>query len=339
MLALALCLAPRCGVEAETNRKYMSLIEASQSATARRHYGKGIDAFNAARWEEAIGHFREAAAIDSFYRAGALYNVALLKDASGEEEEALALFHEAIAISSPVTRPGGPAQYVGGGVEFAVYPMHGPCRARLGLIHARSGDFEAALELFDSALAADPDDITSRRNGIVTLHQLGRPSEASARWESLLADDPNYAQPTLEQTQVMMQPGDPGLPGTGRMERWMECDVVANPQTQRSDFELSSCRLQDGERFLIDGVLANPTDANAWYQLGAFYRSHDMVWDCVRAMTHALRLNGNYAQALAVMGGTLADNTNYTLSIGPLERALQVCRKRALPAASQPYYL
>jgi hypothetical protein len=29
-------------------------------------------------------------------------------------------------------------------------------------------------------------------------------------------------------------------------------------------------------------------------------RAHDMVWDCVRAMTHALRLNNNYAQALAV---------------------------------------
>ena len=322
--ATSLYLLPLCGVVAETNRKYMSIMEASQSATARRHYGKGIDAFNAARWEEAIGHFNNAAAEDSFYRAGALYNVALLKDASGEEDEAQDLFQEAIKISSPVSRPGGPSQYVGGGVEFAIYPMHGPCRARLGLMHARSGHFNAALEMFDGALAADPDDITSRRNGIVALHKLGRTAESSARYESLLADDPNYAQPLLEQTQVMMQPGDPGLPGSGRMERWMECDVLANPDSQFSDFELSSCRLQDGERFLIDGVLAEPTDPNAWYQLGSFYRNHDMVWDCVRAMTHALRLNGRYAQALAVMGGTLADNTNYTLSIPPLERALEL---------------
>ena len=86
-------------------------------------------------------------------------------------------------------------------------------------------------------------------------------------------DDPNFKQPTLEQTQVgathvseqssrsrsgmrrrafaadrrmriwtraqvMMLPGDPGLPGSGRLERWMECDVVANPATQLSDFAL-----------------------------------------------------------------------------------------------------
>ena len=35
-----------------------------------------------------------------------------------------------------------------------------------------------------------------------------------------------------------MLPGDPGLPGSGRLERWMECDVVANPATQLSDFAL-----------------------------------------------------------------------------------------------------
>jgi tetratricopeptide (TPR) repeat protein len=150
--------------------------------------------------------------------------------------------------------------------------MGGPCRARLGLMHARAGDMQAALELFDSALALDPDDITSRRNGIVALHHMARASEASARYELMLADDPNYAQPVLEQTQVMMQPGDPGLPGSGRMERWMECDVVANEATLLSDFALSSCRILDGERFLIDGVIESPTDQNAWYQLGAFYR-------------------------------------------------------------------
>ena len=36
------------------------------SATARRHYGKGIDAFNAARWEEAMTHFNQAAAVDRY---------------------------------------------------------------------------------------------------------------------------------------------------------------------------------------------------------------------------------------------------------------------------------
>jgi len=323
-LAIALCLVPMCGVVAETNRKYMSLMEAGHSAKARRQYGHGIDAFNAARWEEAINHFQDAAEQDTFYRAGALYNLALLKSVGGEDEEAKHLFEQAMSAGSYEGGKGGPAQYVGGGVQFGVYPMGGPCRARLGLMAAKTANLAAALELFDSACEIDPDDITSRRNGIVALHHLGRADEAKERYEKMLQDDPNYAQPVLEQTQVMMQPGDPGLPGSGRMERWMECDVVVNPKTQFSDFDLESCRLQDGERFLIDGVLAEPSDPNAWYQLGAFYRSHDMVWDCVRAMTHALRLNSNYAQALAVMGGTLADNTNYTLSIPPLEKALRL---------------
>ena len=62
-----------------------------------------------------------------------------------------------------------------------MYPMGGPSRARLGLQHARTGDWASALELFDSALAVDPDDITSRRNGIVALHELGREAEARLR--------------------------------------------------------------------------------------------------------------------------------------------------------------
>ena len=168
-LVLALCLATRCGVGAETNRKYVSMMEGSQQAAARRLYGKGIDAFNAARWEEAVGHFSEAAALDSFYRAGALYNVALLKDVGGEEEEARHIFQEAIKAGSHDTATGGPAQYVGGGVQFAVYPMGGPCRARLGLMHARAGDYDGALALFDDAVKFDPDDITSRRNGSVVV--------------------------------------------------------------------------------------------------------------------------------------------------------------------------
>jgi hypothetical protein len=32
-----------------------------------------------------------------------------------------------------------------------------------------------------------------------------------------------------------------------------QCDVEASRTTQLSDFKLESCRLQDGERFLIDG--------------------------------------------------------------------------------------
>ena len=183
-IMLLAAAAPLCGVEAETQRKYVALMENvgnPNSASARRLFGKGVDAFNAARWEEAIDHFKNTAALDSFYRAGALYTVALLKDVAGEEEEARQLLEQTMRVGSPDTGAGGPAQYVGGGVEFAVYPMGGPSRARLGLQHARTGDWASALELFDSALAVDPDDITSRRNGIVALHELGREAEARLR--------------------------------------------------------------------------------------------------------------------------------------------------------------
>mmetsp|Transcript_13274 Transcript_13274/g.30537 ORF Transcript_13274/g.30537 Transcript_13274/m.30537 type:complete len:793 (-) Transcript_13274:115-2493(-) len=302
---------------AETYRKHMNLMESQEGAKARRHFGRGIDAFNAARWEEAVNHFWETSRLSSFYKASALYNMALLKDVEGDEGTARSFLLEAIQAGGM----GG-----GLGVKLEVFPMAAACHTRLGLIYAREKEHENALEMFQKAYELDPEDITARRNMIVVLDTLGLKKESMKAYEDMVKDDPNYASIVLDQVQVMMQAGDPGLPGSGRLERWMECDVVASESSQLSDYSLPSCRILDGQRSLQAGIEDDPTDVNAWYQLGTFFRTHDMVWDCVRALSNALRILPTHAPSLAVIGGTLSDNTNYTLAIRPLERALQLHR-------------
>ncbi|KAJ1480344.1 hypothetical protein T484DRAFT_1810989, partial [Baffinella frigidus] len=339
-----------------------------------RRFGRGVDAFNAQRWEEAIGHFDGVARADSVYQGCAFFNLGLLYEVAGEVAAARHVLQQALELGVPAAR------------------------TRLGLLAARAqpgdegegGGLEAALELFSSAVTFDSEDLLARRNEVAALHALGREKEAQDKYAAIVAEDPNLAGQTLEQAQdkyaaivvedpnlagqtleqaqdkyaaivvedpnfagqtleqardkyavivpeepnlagqkleqiqVMMQTGDPGLPGAGRLERWLECDVEAGGVGGWSDVVLPSCRILDGERFLREEVAGAPSDASTWYQLGAFYRNHDMVWDSVRAMSIALRLKPDYDSALAVMGGTLTDNTNYSLAIRPLERSLEI---------------
>ncbi|EKX42992.1 hypothetical protein GUITHDRAFT_163991 [Guillardia theta CCMP2712] len=231
---------------------------------------------------------RETSRLSSFYKASALYNMALLKDVEGDESTARSLLLEAI-------QAGG----VGGGlgVKLDVFPMAAACHTRLGLIHARDKDYTAALKMFKRAYELDPDDITARRNMIVVLDAFGSKQESKAliaviyqdEYQNMVNEDPNFASIALDQVQVMLQAGDPV-----RME------------DKLSDYSLPTCRILDGQRSLQAGIEDDPTDVNAWYQLGTFFRTHDMVWDCVRALSNALRILPTHAPSLAVMGGTLS---------------------------------
>ena len=160
-----------------------------------------------------------------------------------------------------------------------------------------------------------------RRNMAVALRLGGKTSEADKIEAAIALEDPMMLGQSLPQSHIMAQAGDIGLPGTGRLDRWMECDLYVT-EGGWLDVVLETCQILDGERFLKDGVIEDPTDISAWYQLGVFYRNHDRVWDCARVLSHLLRLRGDYAPAWAVLGGALADNKNYSLSVRPLKNAL-----------------
>jgi tetratricopeptide (TPR) repeat protein len=312
-------------VQGENARRYLGTIEAASVAEARRAFGRGIDAFNAQRWEEALTHFAGVARADSPYRGSALFNTGMLYEAAGELRAARAVLRQALALGvAPArTRLGLLAvrDAQGGEPAAALNP-----RADDGVDGddgdgAGGGGASGALALFAEAAREDPDDVLARRNEVAALAALGRAEDARAALDALVAGDANIAAPRLEQVQVMMQAGDPGLPGSGRLERWLECDIAVD-QDGWSDVELHSCRVLDGERFLHEEVASDPGDPALWYRLGSYYRNHDRVWDAVRAMSVALRLRPDYDSALAVMGGALTDNTNYSLAVRPLERAL-----------------
>ena len=140
-------------VSAQTVRSDIFRVEPPAEAAARRTFSRAIDHFNTARWEDALEMFQKTYEHSSHYRGSALLNAGLIQERSGEVDEGARLYWAA-------------AQANDGVVSAA--------QTRIGLILGRSGESQRALEAFDAAIKADPENIMTKRNRIVPLRHLGR---------------------------------------------------------------------------------------------------------------------------------------------------------------------
>ncbi|CAB4710640.1 MAG: tetratricopeptide repeat protein [Actinobacteria bacterium] len=159
-----------------------AIVSDDPEVTARRHLERGRLLRSSGSPAESRPHFERAAAVaatagQEALQIDALHMLALV----AEPEQALAITADALALARAAT-------------EQAAIDWDASLLNNLGMTHADAGDFEAALPLFEEALAARERIGDRTRTRVARwmigwcLRELGRPAEALRVQRELKAD-------------------------------------------------------------------------------------------------------------------------------------------------------
>lgn len=197
--------------------------------------------------EEAIGHYR--AALDEQPEATQLYFplVAALRRA-GEEEEAQRLAARAdprarLRFSDPIVE------------EVLAHTTSSETYARIGLRAARSGDPDAAVAAFRTALELQPENDRARTNLAAAELERGNLDEAERLLRQTLERDPGYAHAHFNLGRVLEQRGD-----TARAIRHYAAAVDADPTNTEFLFGHGRLLMRSGDFATAVARLASVVD-------------------------------------------------------------------------------
>ncbi len=197
----------KTGMLDEATREFRRVVELRPS-DGSAYFHLGLIAVKQAHWQEAAGHFNQAAERGG-PRPGVLHNLALSYEKAGRLEEAEATYAEAASKarrSAPVMTSWGIVALQRGDFEVATGRLD---RARevggdeipsamwfwaRSLAAAALEDVEEAEALLREGLDAHPDSVVLRNNRAVLLELLGELDQAEEGLRSALADDPSVPQ-------------------------------------------------------------------------------------------------------------------------------------------------
>ncbi len=209
----------------------------------------------------------------------------------------------------------------------------GPGHHRLAEIDMRKGRFATAMDHLDRSLRADADNTNARNLRVAVLRRLGRPAEAEAELDTVLALDPLDAWSRFQKTGVA--PADTGkrldvafdciragliddgeqvlARGVGAMELYVRAFIAHS----RDDADWSAAlyaqaagadptyvfpsRLEE-MKILDAAVAARPADAHAPYYLGNFLYDRRRHRDAIVQWERAAALDPNFATAWRNLG-------------------------------------
>jgi tetratricopeptide (TPR) repeat protein len=209
----------------------------------------------------------------------------------------------------------------------------GPGYHRLAEIDMRKGRFADAMDHLDRSLRADADNTNARNLHAAVLRQLGRPAEAEAELDTILALDPLDAWSRFQRTRVpaadagkrldvafdciragLVDDAEHALaPGTGPMELYTRAFVAhlrGNADAGNAIYAKAAVadptyifpsRLEE-MKVLEAAIAAHPTDARAPYYLGNFLYDRRRHRDAIAQWEKAAALDPHFSTAWRNLG-------------------------------------
>lgn len=186
------------------------------------------------------------------------------------------------------------------------------------------GQYTAAMEQFQKAIASNPQDPDGYYNLAATTHRLGNQRQdpnlirqSEALYNQCLDHDPNHVDCHRGLAVLLVDSGRPDRAFT-LMKNW----AAQNPASSEPRIELARLYEEHGEpetalKYLEDAVQQDANNPRAWLALA---RLRETGGDPVQALQ-------NYQRALAVGGGTMGPN-------GPMAAERVAALSRQLNAAN-----
>ncbi len=208
-LAMVVAAVALCALTIRRNQDYHSELAMWEDVVQKRpqnpraHTDLGVALAADGRVDEAIGHYRQALAINARYFQ-AHNDLANALVGKGRFEEAMRHFESALRLRSDYDRAHnnlGRALALQGRIEEALAhfkravelnPFYADAHSNLGNALAEQGRPEAAIEHYLSALQLDPDLADAHNNLAGALYGLGRSDEAVEHYREAVRLRPDY---------------------------------------------------------------------------------------------------------------------------------------------------
>lgn len=184
----------------------------------------------------------------------------------------------------------------------------------LGVVALQRQDFQAALELFDRALAGKPDFAEAHSNRGNTLMELGREDEAEASYRKAIAINGTFAMAHYNLGNILLA-GKRFDESTAHFNRALS----ANPRLTEARINLGLAfkemgKLKEAECSYRKALELRPELAVCHYNLGNILLETGRPDEAVTSYERALTLEPGYTGARLNLGATLRD-------LGRLEEA------------------
>lgn len=203
----------------------------------------------------------------------------------------------------------------------------------------KKGDLAAAQRIYEGVYKEDPHNPVARINLARIYHDKGDLPRALDMLRSLEADEPGNLDVKLRLSATYLEQGD-----VDNAARELEVIIAKGgnaPQAVQAAKLLENIRSSKGklaQQMTVEQRIAmyramlkgNPDDRQAWIDLGLLYIQLHRRAEAKKAFENVIRLDGNDAKALAVLGGLYEDDDELDKAIETYKRAYDLQKNPAL---------
>ena len=184
----------------------------------------GTALHEASRYDDAVGHYRKAAALQPDY-APAYNNLGVTLRAQGRVDDAIEAYQQGLKLQDAYPdlhfnlanalleqnradeAAGHLRAALAGGREASGGQISAGAHNNLGMALASKGQYAEAAAEFRAAIAAEPTSVLAHRNLGNVLASMGRADEALAAFERAVSLNPNDARATYDLGSLLLESG------------------------------------------------------------------------------------------------------------------------------------
>lgn len=203
------------------------------------------------------------------------------------------------------------------------FPAFGPIHKFLGVVYARMGQDESALDSYDRALEIQPDDAEVHNNRGNALGRLGRHRQALASFERALQLQPDYAEAHNGRGSSLQELGQPEAAVTAyRQALSLRADYPeAHNNLANALHELG--HPEEALECLATALRLNPGFAQAHNNRGRVLLSLGQSQQAAQCFNNALELQPVYYEAMGGLGNALNQAGQHLQAIDCFKRVLE----------------